>query len=807
MDSTGIELFDQIDIENPLRHRVIINSSIVNRIDTEREDHTTRDSIFVAEVWNEVSKFIGLEIEDRTNFKAPIFIVCDLIKRCYIKQKENEENESKSKKKYNLFWRLLVDNEDYSLIRWFKITGFVFQEGGSIQPEDIYSSTDTPADVSHEKFIAYSNKFFNFFIIIKNLIFVVFGFIGFVAFSIAFGYASFYFIWKLTSTDISLSKILVSLGLGLVYLIAPTFQLISICWTLNTILSEFRCNSCDSRKHMNLSSMFNRLSSGRLDYEESKLDSFNFFYLTMTALLILMGWPALYNSPSQYFVAKGIVSIKIGYFISFCYYYIFMLNITQYLSICMFFISVSLKEIKKRQYELHNLLENNEEKVLKYDQDIISYIWSHVFKKVFSTLFDDVIYTVLKNSCMNDICIVDGIEYGLSAKSFDIFDKNHKWDKTWCCKKSERDLLSDLKSLFFGRVWSRDPWFGIFFAPSSNWFRVWFCAPAVFTFFVFYNFICWVFLICFKAVVLVLTCLVALVMAAILIGIVTTALVLRILFSCFISVEKSMKIIDYAKEDSLSKSSCIFKLQIIFYYSLFYLKCCSYTTVRDISWYEVQDNYSNLYEEFKNSKIIKNPEDLEYEEMNLYCSKTNLTVTKYETEYKQINSIIEARKKSINLILLSSLLNVFALGFLVWYFTFYNNESLYDRVCDIFPQIPFLVKELIVFFYILHKATWVNSAQDDFKNKLANKIVRFGKLPPTQIVQVRGNYMTSADVVRDLTVILSHASIYPLNFKFFGYTISRENWQIAFYSFLASAAYYIFYILDIIIKDKSLESL
>ena len=349
---------------------LVENPMISNRIDTSDEDHTTRDSVWVANIWDGISNVVGLEMDHRTEVDAPVVGIVNIFSRF--------TGNSNTSYKTNVFWKLLIDNRDYSLIRWFKVTGFIYKAGGSVQSEDLDGREFDEFDL---KFIHYSNRAFNYFILFKNIIFLFLGFLGFGAFIFVFIYSVDLFIKKLLTKHVPISEIVVCLGIGLVYLVATAIQVFSIYWTLGVVLRELRCDSSDIRKHLNLT-IFN----GR-DHDASKRDAFEFFYATMTVLILLLSWPALLSKTTRFFVAQDLSSPKWGFLICLCYFYFFMLNVTQYLSICMFFISVSLKQVRKNQYELLSELDGCSPKDrynVKIHDDIITYVWNKWLKKLLS---------------------------------------------------------------------------------------------------------------------------------------------------------------------------------------------------------------------------------------------------------------------------------------------------------------------------------------------------------------------------------------------------------------------------------------
>jgi len=375
----------EIDIENPIRISSTASSNSrktnLKRIDAAAEDHTTRDSIAVAQLSQDISKFYGFEAH-YTNPES--FCECILkwiwlctgldkvqnkLCPCFGKVKAHRQGEITMP----LFWKIMLENEDYELIRWLKITGFPFHEGGSYQPED------TPEkDPIDEKLLKYMNITFNLMIKIKLMLFWVFGLIGFFAWIGLLIKKTWVFLQAFFTINIHVPPkcVVVTVGKGFVYFIVPAVQLFSIAWTMRKVTNELKCSSSILKYTVNWQIFADRL------YEPCKKDSFNFFYTFMTALTVSLSWLLIV------FTKTNVPNSFIKYVLRISFYFFFALNVIQYLALSMFFISISCKEVQKIQFDLLNLLDGEASYGLDNKDDIF-----HSFYKIFERVSYFVFHT------------------------------------------------------------------------------------------------------------------------------------------------------------------------------------------------------------------------------------------------------------------------------------------------------------------------------------------------------------------------------------------------------------------------------
>lgn len=898
-----------IDIENQNQNRNPMHNNKGfqgNRIPTGFEDHTTRDSITVARLAQDISRLYGFDAHNSKSESACSCIckwiislcpcICNCITSCCHEMKKVKDDDQMKKDDDPVkevmpkFWKTILSNEDYDLIYWLKVTGFPFHEGGSYQPEDFGSvknvnrtnnneSNTSESNISEsnmsdsdknklinsiidKKLIAYTNFAVNLMIGVKLILFMVFGFIGLLAWIGIICYEARIFFSAFFSRTIEVKPLctFIITGKGFVFFISPIVQLFSIVWTMRRVVSELNCNGSIQKYTAHLEVFTDKT------YVPCKKDSFNFFYNLMTTLIILLSWPLLIHSVQN---DSPVKNSAIKYLLRVSFYYFFTLNVVQYLALSMFFISVSLKEVQKNQLDLLNGLDREVHYDLDNHDDVFSSFFS-LLERVMDTIKSaspDYISKCLElaeyfsTSCVSKGVIstfsefLDG--FGLKTCIVSLYERRNGY------------VFGTLSLIFFGAVYH----------------------------------IMW---IAFTLVTTGLVLVLVVVLTAL--GAITLAILLIIeifkLFACcclkvelrIVSHRGDLSKVTFVEEkltatpentflremmELMTRDPKSFQLKVTFVkesnssnefnikdflrdireryldidnlcdegnytffrrydrkdflnevkekqldinnlhrasnYKFFYINgiksaLFELETVynfcgkefkfhkRDVQWDSVQELYSDLYNDYSNERKID-------EEFPVMERKLNITLTlkSYQDLSKRTLDIIERRKFSTDLILLTSLMNIVGVIFLIWLDTIHLNEGASIKLSVLVPQFPALLKEVVVFLYIFQKGTLINTTFDDFTKELTATILELShKLPHEEVRIANYNINKSASEVRqELEVILAHTTRNPINFVFLFYRITRENWLVFLYSFLVAGISYVLFLHNKFIKPSS----
>lgn len=129
----------------------------------------------------------------------------------------------------------------------------------------------------------------------------------------------------------------------------------------------------------------------------------------------------------------------------------------------------------------------------------------------------------------------------------------------------------------------------------------------------------------------------------------------------------------------------------------------------------------------------------------------------------------------VQLFILSAFLN--SVSFLCIVAFYANNYDSKDAIYSIASYCPFLLKEVVLFFYMLSKGTKINTEYEIFISELSEKILSNSANSDT----------SSIEYTQTLTTIYIHALQNPIEFKFFGYRVTRGNLNLIIGGFLFTA--------------------
>ena len=161
--------------------------------------------------------------------------------------------------------------------------------------------------------------------------------------------------------------------------------------------------------------------------------------------------------------------------------------------------------------------------------------------------------------------------------------------------------------------------------------------------------------------------------------------------------------------------------------------------------------------------------------------------------YELINptlEVIKARAVVVELFVLSAFLNTLSFLFIVAFYA--NNYDSRDSAYSILSYCPFLLKEVVLFFYILSKGSKINTYHDVFMSKLSKKILSYSRGPSNLSQDIESNNSTddaspNLEYIQILTTIYVHSLQNPIEFKFFGYRVTRANLNLILFGFFSTA--------------------
>lgn len=790
------------DVENPTRRTTSTapsDNSNLKRTGATAEDHTTRDSTAVAQLSQDTSKFYGLE----AHYTSPeslcectfrwswLCIGLDQAQKLPPCFGEMRAQVGQDEVTMPGLWKVVLSSEDYDLVRWLKTTGFPPHEGGSYQPED------TPdKDRIERKLPKSTSKTLNLVTKVKVILLWVFGLTGVVAWIVFSTHKTYVLLRALFTFTVPVPAtcIVVSAGKGLVLVIVPAVQLLSTAWTVRKVTSELKGNSSTLRYHASL------LVPGEdKHYEPCKKDSFNFFYTLMTALVVSLSWL------SVRYTRTGKKGVDIFLLVS--SYYLLELNVVQYLALSVFLVSVGCKEVQKKQFDLLNLLLEEDSYKLDSEDDIFS-----SFYKSFGRVLYFIPFGSEKHLKSTEEVTKYLSEVRVTLSSFLDFELETKCpclektkcpclEKTQCLWPEKAQLKRCTVSVYGTR------YFGLLL---GSFFLV---TAAV----VYYS-------IWTTLTVLIVTCILVVAGTGLCIGAVFLSLrlvaeVFRALACCCLKVERKTvhHYSDFSKVTFVQHKDASQVVEVKEFkggterahsegnYKLYHsdgLKSSVYElekvyrlrdytvgkSTKGTKWESVQEDYGDLYSKYSEVYRRENSRSTE-DDFPVMKPKltTRLDLETYQKYSEETVSTIERRKTSTDLVLLASLLNTVGLLLLIWLDVPASSDTSTTKIKRPVPLTPVLVKEVVVFLYILQKGTLISSALDDFTKTLLSKVLELSRTSPTEVLRVSPTTKmseTSSDVLRELELVLAHSTRVPTSFTFLGYRVSRENWLVFAYSLL-----------------------
>ena len=149
--------------------------------------------------------------------------------------------------------------------------------------------------------------------------------------------------------------------------------------------------------------------------------------------------------------------------------------------------------------------------------------------------------------------------------------------------------------------------------------------------------------------------------------------------------------------------------------------------------------------------------------------ETTIDIIAYKSLIEPTLETMHSRNFSVQLFILSAAFNTISFVLVCILYQGHRDTKLY-----VFSYCPFLLKEVILFFYLLYKGTTINTKHDQFMQKLSEKMLEFSSSDK------EGNF----SYANELNIIFNHCQQNPIQFTILGYRISRSNFKFIFASFL-----------------------
>lgn len=154
----------------------------------------------------------------------------------------------------------------------------------------------------------------------------------------------------------------------------------------------------------------------------------------------------------------------------------------------------------------------------------------------------------------------------------------------------------------------------------------------------------------------------------------------------------------------------------------------------------------------------------------------NVSIGGYRKNVEEVAKRIDQMGLAMNLILFSATLSSIAYFFLVWFLV---TEHENDAGLKAIVYLPFVLKEVYFFFYVLWKGVRINTLHDNISLFLADNILDFVLgFADDKISQLQ---------INQLYAIQYHASLKPIALNFFSFRISYYNFWFLFGTFLITA--------------------
>jgi hypothetical protein len=168
------------------------------------------------------------------------------------------------------------------------------------------------------------------------------------------------------------------------------------------------------------------------------------------------------------------------------------------------------------------------------------------------------------------------------------------------------------------------------------------------------------------------------------------------------------------------------------------------------------------------------------------ASIETVSIQDYIDTVESVAKRVDKLEFVMNLLIFSALLNTLSFFFLVW---FLIREKKSAAGLKALVYLPFLIKEVYFFFYVLWKGLRVNTLHDNISLFLAEKGLDFTS--DINISQIKKN---------QLYAIQFHTTVRPVGLKFFGFRISYYNFWVLFGTTILAALGFLVKMHDIIEK-------
>ena len=153
--------------------------------------------------------------------------------------------------------------------------------------------------------------------------------------------------------------------------------------------------------------------------------------------------------------------------------------------------------------------------------------------------------------------------------------------------------------------------------------------------------------------------------------------------------------------------------------------------------------------------------------------ETTIDIASYKSLIEPTLKTMRSRNFSVQLFIVSAAFNTVSFVLVCLLYQGHRNTKYY-----VFSYCPFLLKEVLLFFYLLYKGTKINTKHDLFMQKLSEKMLEFSSSD-------KEGCFTYAN---ELNIIFNHCQQNPIQFTILGYRISRSNFKVIFASFITSVA-------------------
>ena len=243
----------------------------------------------------------------------------------------------------------------------------------------------------------------------------------------------------------------------------------------------------------------------------------------------------------------------------------------------------------------------------------------------------------------------------------------------------------------------------------------------------------------------------------------------------------------YRDDDDSFKSYTTYVVDAVFsslfYYFLMVTWLSASMFFTSISMQQTQLLQQELIKKLKSVvSEVRISSSMNYDDSSIISTDNNTTeleMKSYLVLHREITSRIQNTFYSVQYVTVGALINIITFVWLIWSQNISGHKYGYTVSIE---NIPFFLKEIIFFFYILDKATMINTLDDQFRMHLA----------------LNAHAHQSKEMQFELMQIQLHSISLPISFRLLFYRLSRRELLFAFVSFLLFIFYLFIRILLII---------